>query len=50
MDTQPDVFGPARFGPAVRSACTHCTRCMATIYHHTHRVVTAAPDSLPVPG
>ncbi|WP_193046076.1 NADH:flavin oxidoreductase [Mycolicibacterium baixiangningiae] len=34
----------------VRSACTHCNKCMATIYSHTHCVVTGAPDSLPVLG
>lgn len=31
---------------SVRSACTHCNRCMATIYSHTHCVVTGAPDAL----
>lgn len=30
----------------VRSACTHCNKCMATIYSHTHCVVTGAPDTL----
>lgn len=35
---------------SVRSACTHCNKCMATIYSHTHCVVTGAPDSLPVLG
>ena len=32
---------------SVRSACTHCNRCMATIYSHTHCVVTGAPDDVP---
>jgi 2,4-dienoyl-CoA reductase-like NADH-dependent reductase (Old Yellow Enzyme family) len=27
----------------VRSACTHCNKCMATIYTHTHCVVTGSP-------
>ncbi|WP_422749255.1 NADH:flavin oxidoreductase [Mycobacterium sp. WMMD1722] len=35
---------------SVRSACTHCNKCMATIYSHTHCVVTGAPDSLPALG
>jgi 2,4-dienoyl-CoA reductase-like NADH-dependent reductase (Old Yellow Enzyme family) len=30
---------------AVRSACTHCNKCMATIYSHTHCVVTGSPGS-----
>ena len=29
---------------SVFSACTHCNKCMATIYSHTHCVVTGAPD------
>jgi 2,4-dienoyl-CoA reductase-like NADH-dependent reductase (Old Yellow Enzyme family) len=33
---------------SVRSACTHCNKCMATIYSHTHCVVTGAPDALRV--
>lgn len=32
--------GPER---SVRSACTHCNKCMATIYSHTHCVVTGSP-------
>ncbi|QUR66542.1 NADH:flavin oxidoreductase [Mycobacterium spongiae] len=28
---------------SVKSACTHCNRCMPTIYRHTHCVVTGAP-------
>ena len=27
----------------VRSQCTHCNKCMATIYSHTHCVVTGMP-------
>jgi 2,4-dienoyl-CoA reductase-like NADH-dependent reductase (Old Yellow Enzyme family) len=30
-------------GHAVRSLCTHCNKCMATIYSHTHCVVTGSP-------
>ncbi|WP_197382313.1 NADH:flavin oxidoreductase [Mycolicibacterium mengxianglii] len=29
---------------SVRSLCTHCNKCMATIYSHTHCVLTGAPD------
>ncbi len=28
---------------SVRSACTHCNKCMATIYSRTHCVVTGSP-------
>ena len=28
---------------SVRSACTHCNKCMATIYSHTHCVLTGSP-------
>ena len=28
---------------SVRSLCTHCNKCMATIYSHTHCVVTGSP-------
>ncbi|MUL81182.1 MULTISPECIES: NADH:flavin oxidoreductase [unclassified Mycolicibacterium] len=31
---------------SVKSLCTHCNRCMPTIYRHTHCVVTGAPDTL----
>ena len=30
---------------SVRSACTHCNRCMPTIYTRTRCVVTGAPDA-----
>ena len=30
---------------SVRSACTHCNRCMPTIYSRTHCVVTGMPDA-----
>jgi 2,4-dienoyl-CoA reductase-like NADH-dependent reductase (Old Yellow Enzyme family) len=32
---------------SVLSACTHCNKCMATIYSHTHCVVTGSPDRRP---
>jgi 2,4-dienoyl-CoA reductase-like NADH-dependent reductase (Old Yellow Enzyme family) len=32
---------------SVFSLCTHCNKCMPTIYSHTHCVVTGAPDTLP---
>jgi 2,4-dienoyl-CoA reductase-like NADH-dependent reductase (Old Yellow Enzyme family) len=31
---------------SVFSLCTHCNKCMPTIYSHTHCVVTGAPDTL----
>lgn len=42
---EPDLINRiARDGASVRSACTHCNRCMPTIYSRTHCVVTGAPD------
>lgn len=42
---EPDLINRiARDGGSVRSACTHCNRCMPTIYSRTHCVVTGAPD------
>jgi len=29
---------------SVRSLCTHCNKCMATIYSQTHCVLTGAPE------
>lgn len=41
---EPDLVNRiAAEGSQVRSACTHCNQCMATIYRHTHCVVTGAP-------
>ena len=43
---EPDLINRIRAdGDAhtVKSACTHCNKCMATIYSHTHCVVTGAP-------
>src|ERR1700731_862117 len=34
----------------VHSACTHCNRCMPTIYSRTRCVVTGAPDALSNPA
>ena len=31
---------------SVRSACTHCNRCMPTVYSRTQCVITGAPDAL----
>jgi 2,4-dienoyl-CoA reductase-like NADH-dependent reductase (Old Yellow Enzyme family) len=43
---EPDLVNRiAHDGAGVRSACTHCNRCMPTIYSHTHCVVTGAPDA-----
>ena len=44
---EPDLINRiARDGAGVRSACTHCNRCMPTIYTRTRCVVTGAPDAL----
>lgn len=41
---EPDLLNRiAAEGSQVRSACTHCNQCMATIYRRTHCVVTGAP-------
>lgn len=41
---EPDLVNRiAPEGSQVRSACTHCNQCMATIYRRTHCVVTGAP-------
>lgn len=41
---EPDLVNRiAAEGGQVRSACTHCNQCMATIYRRTHCVVTGAP-------
>lgn len=41
---EPDLVNRiAAEGSQVRSACTHCNQCMATIYRRTHCVVTGGP-------
>lgn len=41
---EPDLVNRiAAEGSQVRSACTHCNQCMATIYRRTHCVATGAP-------
>jgi len=32
----------------VTSVCTHTNECMATIYSHTHCVVTGSPDRVAI--
>ena len=47
---EPDLLNRIQAdGDAVKSLCTHCNQCMATIYSHTHCVVTGAPDTV-TPG
>lgn len=33
---------------SVLSKCTHCNECMATIYTHTHCLVTGSPDRVAI--
>src|SRR6185295_3726733 len=40
---EPDLINRIQEDDSVRSACTHCNQCMATIYSHTHCVVTGSP-------
>jgi len=40
---EPDLLNRIQNDGTVRSACTHCNKCMATIYSHTHCVVTGSP-------
>ncbi|MGH3634242.1 NADH:flavin oxidoreductase [Mycobacterium sp.] len=43
---EPDLINRIRDEHSVHSACTHCNRCMPTIYSRTSCVVTGAPDAL----
>jgi 2,4-dienoyl-CoA reductase-like NADH-dependent reductase (Old Yellow Enzyme family) len=40
---EPDLLNRIQADGGVRSLCTHCNRCMPTIYSHTHCVVTGSP-------
>ena len=40
---EPDLVNRIKDDGAVRSLCTHCNKCMATIYSQTHCVVTGSP-------
>ncbi|MBX7433057.1 NADH:flavin oxidoreductase [Mycobacterium sp. Y57] len=44
---EPDLVNRIQADGATRSLCTHCNECMATIYSHTHCVVTGSPVSSP---
>jgi len=41
---EPDLLNRIQADSTVKSVCDHCNRCMATIYSHTHCVLTGAPD------
>ena len=41
---EPDLINRIQADADTRSACTHCNQCMATIYSHTHCVVTGSPE------
>jgi 2,4-dienoyl-CoA reductase-like NADH-dependent reductase (Old Yellow Enzyme family) len=43
---EPDLINRIALDANVHSACTHCNRCMPTIYTRTRCVVTGAPDAL----
>ncbi|MFB1295370.1 NADH:flavin oxidoreductase [Mycobacterium sp. pW049] len=40
---EPDLVKRIQADGAQRSICNHCNQCMATIYSHTHCVVTGSP-------
>src|SRR6201996_4341536 len=42
---EPDLINRIAADRTVRSACTHCNVCMATIYSHTRCDITGAPDT-----
>jgi 2,4-dienoyl-CoA reductase-like NADH-dependent reductase (Old Yellow Enzyme family) len=41
---EPDLLNRIQADGAQRSICNHCNQCMATIYSHTHCVVTGSPE------
>ncbi|WP_343571598.1 NADH:flavin oxidoreductase [Mycobacterium sp.] len=46
---EPDLINRiGRDGAGVRSACTHCNRCMPTVYTRTRCVVTGSPDNVSI--
>ncbi|HVQ50728.1 MAG TPA: NADH:flavin oxidoreductase, partial [Mycobacterium sp.] len=40
---EPDLINRIQADSAVKSICNHCNECMATIYSHTHCVLTGSP-------
>jgi 2,4-dienoyl-CoA reductase-like NADH-dependent reductase (Old Yellow Enzyme family) len=40
---EPDLINRIQADPSVRSVCDHNNQCMATIYSHTHCVLTGSP-------
>jgi 2,4-dienoyl-CoA reductase-like NADH-dependent reductase (Old Yellow Enzyme family) len=40
---EPDLINRIQADSNTRSQCTHCNQCMATIYSHTHCVLTGSP-------
>jgi 2,4-dienoyl-CoA reductase-like NADH-dependent reductase (Old Yellow Enzyme family) len=45
---EPDLINRIQADDSVLSKCTHCNQCMATIYSHTHCVVTGSPDRVTI--
>jgi 2,4-dienoyl-CoA reductase-like NADH-dependent reductase (Old Yellow Enzyme family) len=45
---EPDLINRIQADADTRSKCTHCNQCMATIYSHTHCVVTGSPDRVAI--
>ncbi|RZT18766.1 2,4-dienoyl-CoA reductase-like NADH-dependent reductase (Old Yellow Enzyme family) [Mycobacterium sp. BK558] len=43
---EPDLLHRIQADSSVKSLCTHCNQCMATIYSHTHCVVTGSPSAV----
>ena len=41
---EPDLINRIQADSGAKSVCTHCNQCMATIYSHTHCVVTGSPS------